>query len=99
MPLDVESAPLVGSKPLVLRRGPAPGGSHEDERIDWATTSLLFLFPALGGLLFGCAGGGTDGGGGVVVLLLLLLLYSSAIASLHSLRPALGGLLSGRARW
>jgi hypothetical protein len=29
------------------------GGGKDEERVDWLMTALLFLFPALGGLLFG----------------------------------------------
>lgn len=56
--LDIESAPLL-SQP---RRTPTPGGAdHENESIDWTMTSLLFLFPALGGLLFGYDIGASSG--------------------------------------
>lgn len=54
--LEMEAAPLLApAGPLSSRQPPGPGsGGHEDEPIDWLATTLLFLFPALGGLLFGC---------------------------------------------
>lgn len=47
--------------PLLAPLSPGTRGGgptdHSHERIDWRMTSLLFFFPALGGLLFGCGGG------------------------------------------
>jgi len=63
--LEVEVAPLLAPAPSGAPRqqqqqqGVPP--SHEDEPIDWLATSLLFLFPALGGLLFGYDIGATSG--------------------------------------
>lgn len=62
--LEVEGAPLLPvQRPrperAQLAKRQAPQGGHEGEDVDWLTTSLLFLFPAIGGLLFGCALGGT----------------------------------------
>ena len=53
--LEVEMGPLLAP----LSPGTRGGGptDHSHERIDWRMTSLLFFFPALGGLLFGCGGG------------------------------------------
>ena len=58
--LEVEDAPLL---PAVsagarggLQRGGGGGGGHDAEPpVDWIMTSLLFLFPAIGGALFGQA--------------------------------------------
>ena len=55
---EVEGAPLL---PTVsagarggLQRGGGGGGGHDTEPpVDWIMTSLLFLFPAIGGALFG----------------------------------------------
>lgn len=60
--LDVEQNPLVPKDPLtagsVIVDGKPP---PSEERIDWIMASLLFLFPALGGLLFGYDIGATSG--------------------------------------
>ena len=40
--------------------GVAPAAGHE-ETVDWAMTAALFLFPAIGGLLFGWVGGWVGG--------------------------------------
>jgi MFS family permease len=39
----------------------AAGGGYDDERVDWLMTALLFLFPAVGGALFGYDIGATSG--------------------------------------
>lgn len=64
--LEVEAAPLLA--PAGARRprqGAGDGAgrppSHEDEPVDWLMTALLFVFPALGGLLFGFDIGATSG--------------------------------------
>ena len=53
--LEVEEAPLLAPVAGGQRgRGLPPSGhDHSHEPIDWLTTSLLFFFPAVGGLLFG----------------------------------------------
>lgn len=50
--LDVERASLL-PRAVGSPTAPAVSGVDYNEVIDWAATSLLFLFPALGGLLFG----------------------------------------------
>ena len=57
--LEVEDAPLLPPTVTVsaggrggLQRG-GGGGGHDAEPVDWIMTSLLFLFPAIGGALFG----------------------------------------------
>ncbi|EFN53468.1 hypothetical protein CHLNCDRAFT_25635 [Chlorella variabilis] len=64
--LEVEGAPLLPvQRPrperAQLAKRQAPQGGHEGEDVDWLTTSLLFLFPAIGGLLFGYDIGATSG--------------------------------------
>lgn len=53
--LEVEATPLLAPVAGGQRgRGPPPAGpDHSHEPIDWLVTSLLFFFPAVGGLLFG----------------------------------------------
>ncbi|KAK9818055.1 hypothetical protein WJX72_006373 [[Myrmecia] bisecta] len=41
--------------------GSGPGGAPEKPPVDWVMTGLAFLFPALGGLLFGYDIGATSG--------------------------------------
>jgi hypothetical protein len=41
--------------------GGPPSDKDQDEPIDWSTSSILFLFPAIGGLLFGYDIGSTSG--------------------------------------
>lgn len=56
--LDVERAALLPrpptspTSPSGIGHTPIPGVDH-NEPIDWIMTTLLFLFPGLGGLLFG----------------------------------------------
>lgn len=52
--LEVEAAPLLAPVSNGKEGRRLPPGGHDSEEIDWAATSLLFLFPALGGALFGC---------------------------------------------
>ena len=48
---DVERAALL---PAGGGAGPSGGGSPKaEDAVDWVMTALLFLFPAVGGLLFG----------------------------------------------
>ena len=47
---DVERAALL---PPEAGAGPSGGGPKAEEAVDWVMTALLFLFPAVGGLLFG----------------------------------------------
>ena len=58
--LDVETAAL-----LPVRGGRSGGGGGGppagEESVDWVNTALLFLFPAIGGLLFGYDIGATSG--------------------------------------
>ena len=45
-----------------MQASPSEAATQEqDQPIDWIITSLLFLFPALGGLLFGYDIGATSG--------------------------------------
>jgi hypothetical protein len=48
--LDVEQTRLL----VTPQKRRAAGGGYDDERVDWLMTALLFLFPAVGGALFGC---------------------------------------------
>lgn len=61
--LEVEATPLLAPVAGGQRgRGPPPAGpDHSHEPIDWLVTSLLFFFPAVGGLLFGYDIGATSG--------------------------------------
>ena len=57
--MEVEAAPLLAPVAGGQRgRGLPPSGpDHSNEPIDWLMTSLLFFFPAVGGLLFGWVDG------------------------------------------
>eukprot|EP00887_Chlorella_sp_A99_P006942 scaffold2.g6942.t1 len=69
-PLELESTPLLGGAKAGAGGAPPPRlavpprgrpPSHGDEKVDWLMTALLFLFPALGGALFGYDIGATSG--------------------------------------
>ncbi|KAL6785000.1 hypothetical protein ACKKBG_A02020 [Auxenochlorella protothecoides x Auxenochlorella symbiontica] len=93
---DVETAPLVPRRPDAPKPLPDP---------DWAFASLLFLFPALGGFLFGYDIGASSG---AIVsmtsptlsrrgeLLLAAGLYAGGAAG-GALAPSLGAVLAARA--
>jgi hypothetical protein len=50
----VEQAQLLPTTKHPHRQAKPPGGGRDNEApIDWLMTSLLFVFPAIGGLLFG----------------------------------------------
>lgn len=65
--LEVEGKPLLSPAGTAGTARGTPGQlpgqppSHEEEPIDWLVTSLLFFFPAVGGLLFGYDIGATSG--------------------------------------
>jgi len=50
---DIESTPLLPVETGTSRGGAAIRPPAEEESVDWTMTTLLFLFPAIGGMLFG----------------------------------------------
>lgn len=50
--IDVEQSSLLPA--VKSGKGSGGGGGDDAEAVDWIMTSLLFVFPAIGGLLFGC---------------------------------------------
>lgn len=63
--IDAENA-TTDSAPLLPQRRPSsdpepPPQQRDDDRIDWLATGLCFIFPAIGGLLFGYDIGATSG--------------------------------------
>ncbi|KAI3424105.1 hypothetical protein D9Q98_009466 [Chlorella vulgaris] len=57
--IDVEQSPLLPA--VKSGKGSGGGGGDDAEAVDWIMTSLLFVFPAIGGLLFGYDIGATSG--------------------------------------
>lgn len=49
LPSEIEEEEMA---PLMVESGRPVAQQHEPP-VDWVMTSLLFLFPALGGMLFG----------------------------------------------